>query len=90
LDRSEDADILEFARKDRRVCITLDHDFHAHLALTRSGDPSVVLLRVEGLDAAEQAALIRTICSQCEAALVEGAAISADSRTIRVRRLPLK
>lgn len=59
--RAEDAEILEFARTEARTCITLDHDFHAHLALSRKDNPSVVLLRVEGLNAAEQAALIRTV-----------------------------
>lgn len=88
--RAEDAEILESARTEARTCITLDHDFHAHLALSRKDNPSVVLLRVEGLNAAEQAALIRTVCAQCEAALAEGTAISADSKTIPLRRLPLR
>ena len=34
MDRAEDAEILQFARNDSRVCVTLDHDFHAHLAAT--------------------------------------------------------
>ena len=88
--RAEDAEILQLARNDTRVCVTLDHDFHAHLAATGHGRPSVVLLRVQGLDAIGQAELIRSICRQCEAALSEGAAISADGESIRVRRLPLK
>jgi predicted nuclease of predicted toxin-antitoxin system len=43
---ADDVDILNVARNSDRICITLDHDFHTHLALTRSGLPSVVLLRV--------------------------------------------
>ena len=35
LDKAEDSEILDFARKSGRTCVTLDHDFHAHLALTR-------------------------------------------------------
>jgi len=50
MQKAEDIAILEFARQDDRVCITLDHDFHAHLAMTGSGRPSVVFLRVQGLD----------------------------------------
>jgi predicted nuclease of predicted toxin-antitoxin system len=50
LERAEDIHILEQARKDERVCVTLDHDFHAHLAVSGQGRPSVVLLRVQGLD----------------------------------------
>lgn len=89
MERSEDIQILEAARNDARVCVTLDHDFHAHLAATGHGRPSVVLLRVQGLDARGQANLIRSVCVQCETALKEGAAVSANGETIRVRRLPL-
>lgn len=88
--RADDAEILQFARDNSRVCVTLDHDFHSHLAATGHGRPSVVLLRVQGLDAIGQAALIRSVCLQCEAALAEGAAVSADGATVRIRRLPLK
>ena len=88
--RADDAEILQFARDDSRVCVTLDHDFHAHLATTGRGRPSVVLLRAQGLDANGQADLIRSVYMQCETVLSEGAAISADGESVRVRRLPLK
>ncbi len=90
MERAEDAQILEMARNNEQVCVTLDHDFHAHLALTGNGRPSVVLLRVQGLDAQGQADLIRSVVAQCEEALIEGAAVSADRKSIRVRRLPLR
>jgi predicted nuclease of predicted toxin-antitoxin system len=87
---TEDVQILEAARESGRLCVTLDHDFHTHLAIAGQGHPSVILLRVEGLGAEEQAELNRAICVQCERALLDGAAISADSSSIRIRRLPLK
>jgi predicted nuclease of predicted toxin-antitoxin system len=90
MDRAEDVEILESARDHSRVCVTLDHDFHTHMAATGQGRPSVVLLRVQGLNAIGQADLIRSVYLQCEAALSEGAAISADGASIRIRRLPLK
>jgi predicted nuclease of predicted toxin-antitoxin system len=37
MQQAEDLQILERARSDERVCVTLDHDFHAHLALTGNG-----------------------------------------------------
>jgi predicted nuclease of predicted toxin-antitoxin system len=40
LDRAEDSDILATARLQNRVCVTLDHDFHAHLAIVSEGRPS--------------------------------------------------
>ncbi|HWR53344.1 MAG TPA: DUF5615 family PIN-like protein [Bryobacteraceae bacterium] len=89
MDRASDEEILDAARDDSRVCITLDHDFHAHLALARAGRPSVVLLRTEGLDANGQAQLIRAVWSVCDEALANGAAVSADGTRVRIRRLPL-
>ncbi len=41
-----DPAILERARVEGRVCVTLDHDFHAHLALTSANAPSVVEVAV--------------------------------------------
>jgi predicted nuclease of predicted toxin-antitoxin system len=90
LDAAEDAAILDFARRNDRTCVTLDHDFHAHLAIAQSGSPSVVLLRIEGLKSAEQAQLIREVWTVCEEAIAQGAAVSANSGAIRVRRLPLR
>jgi predicted nuclease of predicted toxin-antitoxin system len=78
MERAEDVFILEKARDDERVCVTLDHDFHAHLAIAGHGRPSVILLRVQGLDAQGQADLIRLVYIRCEDALSEGAAVSAD------------
>jgi predicted nuclease of predicted toxin-antitoxin system len=51
MDRDGDVEILQSARCEGRVCITLDHDFHRYLALTGEGQPSVVLLRVQGFNA---------------------------------------
>jgi hypothetical protein len=48
-----------------------------------------MLLRVQGLNARAQGDLIRLVCSECEGALTEGAAVSADRETTRIRRLPL-
>lgn len=90
MERAEDAEILKRAEQQGRICVTLDHDFHAHLAATGGGLPSVILLRVQGLDAEGQADLIQVVCAQCERALLEGAAVSADRKSIRVRRLPLR
>jgi predicted nuclease of predicted toxin-antitoxin system len=90
MERAEDTEILERARMDGSVCVALGHDFHAHLALTGQGRPSVVLLRAQGLNAQGQADLIRSVLAQCEDALAEGAAVSADRESIRIRRLPLR
>lgn len=51
MERADDLAILARAASEQRVCITLDHDFHAHLATTGRGNPSVILLRDQMIDA---------------------------------------
>ena len=90
LSRADDEAILQFAREHLRTCVTLDHDFHTHLALSSAVGPSVILVRLEGLDSVQQADLIRRVWTLCAAEIEGGAAVSVDQRAIRVRRLPLK
>jgi predicted nuclease of predicted toxin-antitoxin system len=89
LDRSSDGEILEYARQHAMICITLDHDFHTHLALAMAKSPSVILLRIEGLKVQQQVETIQAIWNSCEQALMRGAVVSSDGTTIRLRYLPL-
>ena len=90
LDRADDLTILEFARRRGMACITLDHDFHAYLALTLAASPSVVRVRIEGLCAEGQADLVKTVWEACGEAIAQGAAVSTDGVAVRFRRLPLE
>jgi predicted nuclease of predicted toxin-antitoxin system len=90
LDQADDPEILEFARQRGMTCITLDHDFHTHLALSLAGSPSVVFVRIEGLDARRQAELIKAVWESCGEVIAGGVAISTDGIAVRLRRLPLK
>jgi len=90
LDRADDPEILEFARHHGMTCVTLDHDFHRHLALSLAESPSVVFVRIEGLNALRQAELIKAVWDFCGETIAEGAAVSTDGVAVRVRRLPLK
>jgi predicted nuclease of predicted toxin-antitoxin system len=69
LGRANDLEMLESARQQGRECVTLDHDFYLHLALTRSAMPTVVLLRVSGLGARQQAELIISVWNTCGEAI---------------------
>jgi predicted nuclease of predicted toxin-antitoxin system len=64
--RAEDTDILD-SLEGTCECDTGSR-FHVHLATTGQGRPSVILLRVEGLNAIGQAALILSVCLQCDGA----------------------
>ena len=89
MSRADDIDILEQARTDERVCVTLDADFHALLATSGERGPSVVRVRKEGLDAGALAALLQTVWPDIESALADGAMVTVTDRSIRVRRLPI-
>ena len=89
LSRATDAEILATARADRRVCVTLDADFHALLATSGDCEPSVVRIRREGLDAIALAALIETVWPRIADALDTGAMVTVTDRAIRVRSLPI-
>lgn len=84
-----DLAIVEHARRCAQVIITIDADFHALLALSNAALPSVVRVRIEGLRGEAIAELVVGVISQCEADLNAGAMVTVDSRTIRVRGLPL-
>ena len=84
-----DIDILEQARKDDRVCITLDADFHALLATSGERGSSVVRVRKEGIDAGKLAELLQAVWPSIRSALADGAMVTVTERAIRVRRLPI-
>ncbi|MFL6245257.1 MAG: DUF5615 family PIN-like protein [Thermoanaerobaculia bacterium] len=84
-----DRDILEWSRREERVVVTLDADFHAHLALTAARGPSVIRIRIEGLRDAELAMLVRRVVTSYLDDLMRGTALTVTQRSIRVHALPL-
>lgn len=89
MSRSSDAEILEYARRGKRVIVTLDSDFHTLLALTNAADPSVIRIRLEGLKGPELALLIKRIWPKIESQIREGAMVTVTDSGIRVRKIPV-
>lgn len=89
MSRADDIDILQRARSEQRVCVTLDADFHAILATSGEPGPSVIRVRKEGLDAGALATLLQSVWPGIEKALTAGAMVTVADRSIRVRRLPI-
>lgn len=56
--RAADADILDAARERQAVVATLDADFHSLLAASRATGPSVVRIRIEGLNGEQLATIL--------------------------------
>ena len=89
LARAADATILDLARAEDRIVVTVDSDFHALLATTNANGPSVVRIRIEGLRAEAAAGLLQSVLEQCRDDLTAGAVVSVEEDRIRTRRLPI-
>jgi predicted nuclease of predicted toxin-antitoxin system len=85
-----DATILDVARQQGRVVVTLDADFHALLALSGASGPSVIRIRIEGLRAEELTNLLVDVLNACSDELTNGAMVSVTEGGVRVRRLALR
>lgn len=89
LARAPDSAILARAREEGRTVITLDSDFHMLLALSRATGPSVIRIRIEGLDHIGVSDRVVAVFESHGADLDGGAVISVTERATRVRKLPL-
>jgi predicted nuclease of predicted toxin-antitoxin system len=90
LEKASDLDILQAARDEGECVVTLDADFHSHLAVSGAELPSVVRIRWEGLRSADIAALIARVIQQAAIQLEQGAMVTVTERSIRVHRLPVR
>ncbi|MGB3265960.1 MAG: DUF5615 family PIN-like protein [Microcoleus sp.] len=89
MSQAEDAEIIQKAREEERVVVTLDADFHTLLALDEAVSPSVIRVRIERLRAQALMDLLLMVIAECEEDLEQGSAISIEPSRIRIRRLPL-
>jgi predicted nuclease of predicted toxin-antitoxin system len=89
LSSAADHEILHRGRKDGCVVVTLDADFHSLLAFSGGTSPSVIRLRIEGLNGQRAAILIKEVVSHSEEELSHGALVTVQPGRIRIRRLPL-
>ena len=89
MSRATDAEILQQARAEDRVVVTLDADFHALLALSGESEPSVIRIRIEGLRAESVAILVQTIIARCSDDILAGSVVTVQRGRLRVRRLPI-
>lgn len=86
---ASDARILDFARRENRIVVTLDSDFHALLAFSGAKEPSVIRIRIEGLRAGELAQLLADVPAVCADEVRNGAMVSVTEDGIRIRKLPV-
>jgi predicted nuclease of predicted toxin-antitoxin system len=84
-----DETILDFARRQQAVVVTLDADFHQLLAASRATAPSVIRLRIEGLRGEQLAAILVQVVAAAGPELAAGAVVSVSEHRMRVRSLPI-
>jgi predicted nuclease of predicted toxin-antitoxin system len=87
--QAEDTEIIQKAKEENYVVVTLDADFHALLALDEAVSPSVIRIRIERLRAKALTDLLLTVIAECRDDLEKGSAITVEVNRMRVRLLPL-
>ena len=82
--------VLEHARADERILVSADTDFGGLLARSGASTPAVILIRrLSGRRAAEQAAIILANLDQVAEDLTAGAIVVLHEDSLRMRRLPM-
>lgn len=89
MSQAEDVAIIEVARQEGRVVVTLDADFHALLAVSGAQGPSVLRIRMEGLKADQATSLIEQVFAVAGNALALGAMVTVLDGKIRIKHLPI-
>ena len=85
-----DKEILEWARENHSVVFTNDLDFGAIIAATGAVYPSVIQLRDINITPGKNVEILMNAIKNYREHLERGALISIDSRTSRVRILPIQ
>jgi predicted nuclease of predicted toxin-antitoxin system len=83
-----DTEILEWARVHNSVIVTLDADFHAIVAVQRVAKPSVIRIRVQGLNGTAIAGLVRQVLERYAVELRLGCMITVKPRKTTCHLLP--
>ncbi len=89
LSTASDEAILDHARSQDQIVVTLDADFHRKLVLSDASGPSVIRIRIEGLRAEKLNQLLLGVIEQCREDLEKGALVSVTEAGVKLRRLPL-
>jgi predicted nuclease of predicted toxin-antitoxin system len=87
MSRAGDGAVLQRARDEDRIAVTLDADFHTILAISGQASPSVIRICIEGLRADRLAALLIDVIVEAKRALDSGALLTVQSHRIRIRKL---
>ncbi len=88
--RAPDTEILRFARDRDQIVFTHDLDFAALLASTRQAGPSVLQIRAHDILPDAMGIIVLAVLDEHATELAQGALVSVDEASARVRILPIK
>lgn len=89
MSRARDEEILRYARREGCAIVTLDADFHAIVAVENASGPTVIRIRIEGLNGQAMTNLLTSMWARIEEHVARGAMITVTPHAIRIRHLPL-
>jgi len=89
MSQAADVEILAYALKQRAILVTLDADFHTMLAVSGAAGPTVLRLRVQGLNAIGVAAEIQNVLANFADSLDQGAMVTVKAHKTTCSRLPV-
>ena len=87
---ASDIRILTFARDEQRVVITQDLDFSALLAIQGYARPSLISLRLSDPSPVKVTRRLVKVLPESQDALLKGAAITIQDKSVRTRSLPIR
>jgi predicted nuclease of predicted toxin-antitoxin system len=89
-DRAPDDELLDIARRERRVIITADLDFPRLIALSLADGPGLILFRGGNYSDREMCDLLTRVLRNVVPEVLERSICVVDSKRIRVTRLPFE
>ena len=90
LQRASDQTIVEAAVANSELVVTHDLDFGTILAFSGRAKPSVIIFRVQPLSAEHMHERLLRHWSGIAPALEQGAIVTVEGRSIRIRTLPIR
>mgnify|MGYP006308446339 CR=1 FL=1 len=89
LKRLPDEDIIQKARAENRIILTIDLDFGYLMAISQEKLPSVVIFRLDNASREVVESKLSNVLDVCSEELLAGALISVSENAFRVRQLPI-
>jgi len=88
--RASDSELLRWAREKGYVVLTHDLDFGLLLSMTQEAGPSVVQVRTQDVTPEAIGSVVLAALAKHADSLAEGALLSIQGQTARVRVLPIR